>query len=59
MQEQERINKAVEMIVCPVCHGRLEMQPDSVRCTACGRSYPVEDGIPVLLEVRASRADCI
>ena len=40
-------------IVCPVCHGPLERQPESVRCTGCGRSYPIVDGIPVLLAERA------
>jgi len=54
MQEQKRIGEVLERLVCPVCHGRLELQQSCVLCTACGRSYPIEDGIPVLLEVRAS-----
>jgi uncharacterized protein YbaR (Trm112 family) len=39
-------------IVCPVCHRALERQTESVRCTGCGRSYPIVDGIPVLLAGR-------
>ncbi|MDP9039475.1 MAG: Trm112 family protein [Acidobacteriota bacterium] len=37
---------------CPVCHHALELQDDGVLCTGCGRRYPVQDGIPVLLAAR-------
>ena len=53
MWEQERIEEVLARLVCPVCHGRLELEGVSVRCAGCGRSYPIEDGIPVLLELRA------
>ncbi len=56
MQQVERISKVLELIVCPVCHGRLTLGEKDVRCTVCGRSYPIEDGIPVLLEGRAKKA---
>jgi uncharacterized protein YbaR (Trm112 family) len=39
-------------VVCPVCHGSLQLEPDGVRCLECGRCYPVIDGIPVLLADR-------
>lgn len=35
-----------EILRCPVCGGRLV----GFRCTDCGRSYPVRDGIPQLLD---------
>ncbi len=41
-------------LVCPVCRKPLERVESSVRCTGCGRRYPVVDGIPVLLAERAS-----
>lgn len=34
---------------CPSCRGRLE----GLACTACGRAYGVEDGIPRLLDPEA------
>jgi uncharacterized protein YbaR (Trm112 family) len=40
-------------LVCPVCHGGLALGGDSVDCTACGRRFPVVDGLPVLLADRA------
>ena len=65
MQTVEQIGKVLDMILCPACRGRLELRslPDpestasalsNVRCAACGKSYPVEDGIPVLLDARAT-----
>ena len=44
----------LEILRCPACRGTLDPQPDAARletltCTACGRVYPVRDGVPVLL----------
>ncbi len=45
----------LSILVCPKCKGELAVQrePDgaeqSLDCAACGLSYPVEDGIPVML----------
>lgn len=40
-----------QILVCPVDHARLLEDVPSSRlvCTSCGRRYPVEDGIPVML----------
>ncbi|HKO19767.1 MAG TPA: hypothetical protein VJU82_12860 [Acidobacteriaceae bacterium] len=40
-------------LACPVCFSSLALETNSVRCTGCTRSYPVIDGIPVLLASRA------
>lgn len=38
---------------CPACHGELAdarvADGSALTCVACGRSYPVRDGVPVLL----------
>ncbi|PID53864.1 MAG: hypothetical protein CSA58_02240 [Micrococcales bacterium] len=40
----------LDILVCPVCHGALDPGVDVLRCQGeCARSYPVTDGIPVLL----------
>jgi uncharacterized protein YbaR (Trm112 family) len=50
MQQTGRIHEALDLIVCPACHGRLTLTGATVvDCTACGRRYPVVDGIPALL----------
>lgn len=46
-----------EILACPRCHGPLRDEPtgspDALVCDACGLLYPVDEGIPVLLEERA------
>jgi uncharacterized protein YbaR (Trm112 family) len=37
------------LLACPVDHARLEDRTTSLHCVACGRAYPIQDGIPVLL----------
>ena len=51
----------LQILVCPVDHHALTAGPDSnvhawLHCEGCGRYYPVQDGIPVMLEQRASFA---
>ncbi len=43
------------LLVCPVDHGELSDDENASRlvCRVCGRRYPVEDGIPVMLADRA------
>ena len=42
-----------EDLACPVCYGRLWFEAATVVCSGCGRTYPVADGIPVLIAQRA------
>jgi len=44
-------------LACPACLGALRAEESNVVCTACGRSYPLVDGIPVLIAERAKQAD--
>jgi uncharacterized protein YbaR (Trm112 family) len=46
-----------QRLVCPVCKGgltwhELDAEP-TVECMQCGRVYPFQDGIPVLLRERS------
>lgn len=47
--------RLLAILCCPAerqgkpCHGTLEERTEGLKCAACGRLYPVEDGIPVLL----------
>ncbi|MHB0928136.1 MAG: Trm112 family protein [Candidatus Nanopelagicales bacterium] len=39
-----------ELIACPNAdHGTLGRDGDSYRCTNCGTTFPILNGIPVLL----------
>lgn len=37
------------LLVCPVEHGKLKRNGDALECTACGRRYPIRDGIPIMI----------
>jgi uncharacterized protein YbaR (Trm112 family) len=41
-------------LVCPVCFAALRFSETTVECTGCARTYPVVDGIPVLIPQRAT-----
>ena len=46
--------EVLSRLVCPVCRQALALDETFIRCTACGRRYPILDGIPILLADRAS-----
>lgn len=39
----------LDILVCPVCKGKLEAEESRLICRACRKAYPVRDGIPVML----------
>jgi SAM-dependent methyltransferase len=44
------------LLVCPACRGELDWRDREVRCTGCGATYEVADGIPVL-RIQGQAAD--
>lgn len=52
--------RLLDILCCPAeeagvaCHGSLEETPSGLRCRTCGLTYPIEDGIPVMLPDRAT-----
>ena len=38
-----------DILVCPVCKGDLTRGDKTLTCAACERTYPIVDGVPVLL----------
>ena len=43
------------ILVCPVDHAKVHPDGDFLVCEACGRAYPVRDGIPVMLVEEAEQ----
>ena len=46
----------LKILVCPVCKGRLDYRRGSVEtldCGGCRKSYPVREGVPVMLAEEA------
>ncbi|MDP5145347.1 Trm112 family protein [Shewanella sp. ULN5] len=47
--------KLLDIVACPVCKGKLEFDKEAQQliCKFDKIAYPINDGIPVLLENRA------
>ena len=56
-------HRLIDLLVCPVCKGALEMQRDAeqrpvaLACHADRLAFPIRDGIPVMLESEALPLD--
>ena len=52
-------HRLLDLLVCPVCKGPLEMlrddllRPTELLCPADRLAFPIRDGIPVMLEGEA------
>lgn len=46
---QARIRPLQEIVICPACRGSVRWETDQITCLACGRRYPIRDGIPYLI----------
>jgi len=44
--------KLLEILVCPICKGKLvhDKKADELICKVDRLAYPIQDGIPVMLE---------
>ncbi len=56
-------HRLIELLVCPVCKGPLELRrnsearPTDLVCPADRLAFPIHDGIPVMLESEAQPMD--
>jgi len=56
-------HRLIDLLVCPVCKGALEMRrdadlrPTDLLCRADRLAFPIRDGIPVMLESEATPID--
>lgn len=56
-------HRLIELLVCPVCKGPLEMlrdeesRPAELTCAADRLAFPIRDGIPVMLESESRNLD--
>ncbi len=39
----------LEILACPECKVKVELEGDRLVCIRCGKRYPIRDGIPVML----------
>ena len=45
--------KLLEILVCPLCKGKLLLKRGELICRFDRLAYPIRDGIPVMLESEA------
>ncbi len=52
-------SKLLEILVCPLCKGPLVYRKDAQElvCKADRLAFPIQDGIPVMLEEEARRLE--
>src|SRR5213080_563482 len=50
--DTRRVIPALDVMCCPVCRGSLEYESAALRCLRGGAVYPVEEGIPRMLDDR-------
>ena len=51
--------KFLEILVCPICKGSLiyKQEQQELVCKADRLAFPIENGIPVMLEERSRKLD--
>ena len=42
-------SELLEILACPACKAPVRQEGNRIVCTRCGRRYPIEDDIPILL----------
>ena len=45
----------LEILACPACKGDVVHRDERIVCTGCGRKYPIQNGIPVMLIEKAEK----
>ncbi|STX51939.1 tetraacyldisaccharide-1-P-4'-kinase [Legionella busanensis] len=45
--------RLLEILVCPLCKGKLLLKNEELICRFDRLAYPIKDGIPVMLEQEA------
>jgi len=38
----------LDILACPLCKAAVRLEDDWLVCTACGRRYPIREGIPAM-----------
>ena len=44
-----QLEELLKILVCPACRKEVSLAEGVIVCVACGRRYPVRNGIPIML----------
>ena len=45
----------LEILACPACKTKVQLEQERLICTQCGRRYPIREGIPIMLVEEAEQ----
>ncbi len=50
-EESALPERLLGILACPACEDRpkVELRDGAIHCPACGRAYPIENGVPIML----------
>jgi uncharacterized protein len=54
MAVNEDMTALLELLACPACRSSLIRDGSQLRCTGCGRAFPLDQGVPVLVDSESS-----
>ncbi len=46
----------LDILACPACKTKVVLEEEMLVCHACGRKYPIRDGIPIMLIEEGDKA---
>ncbi len=49
--------KIIEVMVCPICKGKVFLKEKGLFCEVCKLLYPIEEGIPIMIPEEAIRME--
>lgn len=47
--KEPTIKSLLKILACPLCKADLKLEKDKLKCSKCGKEYPIKEGIPILL----------
>jgi len=61
MKDNENINKLIDILVCPICKGRLHYNKtkNELICNFDKLAYPIKEQIPIMLTNKARRLESL
>lgn len=50
------INKELlDILVCPVCKGPVNLEGKTITCKVCSKAYPIKNDIPIMIIKEANK----
>ena len=47
--KKESLDELKNILACPACKGKVDIEDNKITCNVCGLRYTIRDGIPIML----------